>query len=108
MSTPTNTFIAGNTLPKIRVALRDQKTGLKVALDGIYTAAVTWSIDGAASVSGAATVLTGANDGVIEYQFKAGELIAGTMQLQVTITEIATGFTSTTVNEIKKIIGASL
>lgn len=104
----TNTFIATNTLSKLRVAIRDSKTGTKIPLDGLYTATITWSIDGAASVSRAATVLTGVNDGYVEYQFKAGELIAGTMQVQITITEIATGFTSTTINEIKKIVGASL
>jgi len=108
MSTGTNTFIAANTLPKIRVAIRDSKTGSKVSLEGIYTATITWSIDSAASVSAAMSVLTGVNDGYVEYQFTAGQLIAGTMQIQVTITEIATGFTSTTVNEIKKIVGASL
>lgn len=108
MSTPTNTFIATNTLPVIRVAIRDSKTGSKVSLEGVYTAVITWSIDGAASVSKAMTVLTGVLDGFVEYQFEAGTLLAGTMQIQVTITEIATGFTSTTVNEIKKIIGASL
>lgn len=108
MSTVTNTFVAGNTLPSIRVAVRDSKTGSKMALDGSHTAVITWSIDGAASVSQAMDVLTGVLDGYVEYQFLAGELIAGTMQIQVTITEIASGFTSTTTNEIKKIIGASL
>jgi hypothetical protein len=108
MSTGTNTFVASNTLPKIRVAVRDSKTGSKLALAGIYTATITWSVDSAASVSRAMSVLTGVNDGYVEYQFAAGELIAGTMQIQVTITEIATGFTATTTNEIKKIIGASL
>ena len=108
MSTALNTFIASNTLPKIRVAVRDSKTGLKVSLDGIYTATIAWSIDSAATVSQAASVLTGVEDGYVEYQFGAGELTAGTMIIQVTITEIATGFTSTTTNEIKKIIGASL
>lgn len=108
MSTVTNTFVAGNTLPSIRVAVRDSKTGSKMALDGSHTAVITWSIDEAASVSQTMDVLTGVLDGYVEYQFLAGELIAGTMQVQVTITEIASGFTSTTTNEIKKIIGASL
>jgi hypothetical protein len=108
MSSNTNTFIAANTLPKIRVAIRDSKTGLKVSLEGLYTATIAWSIDSAATVSKAMSVLTGSNDGYVEYQFGAGDLVAGTMQIQITITEIATGFTSTTVNEIKKIIGASL
>ena len=108
MSTSTNTFVAGNTLPSIRVAIRDSKTGSKLALDGAYTATITWSIDSAASVAKAATVLTGVNDGSVEYQFLAGELIAGVMDIQVTVTEIASGFTSTTINPIKKTIGASL
>lgn len=108
MSTTVNTFIAGNTLPSIRVAIRDSKTGAKLALDGAYTAIITWSIDGAASVAQTATVLTGVLDGWVEYQFLAGELTAGTMQIQVTITEIASGFIATTTNEIKRVIGASL
>lgn len=108
MSNATNTFIAANTLPTLRVAVRDSKTGSKVSLEGLYTATIAWSIDGAATVSTPATVLTGANDGYVEYRFTAGQLVAGTMQIQVTLTETATGFTSTTVNEIKKIVGASL
>ena len=108
MSTSTNTFIAGNTLPIFRFAIRDSKTGSKVSLEGIYTATITWTIDAGTPVPRAATVLTGVLDGYVQYQFLAGELVAGEMVIQVTITEIATGFTSTTINPIKKTIGASL
>jgi hypothetical protein len=54
------------------------------------------------------TVLTGADDGKVEYQFQAGELIAGDMQIQVKITETASGKIATTINDVKKIVGPSL
>jgi hypothetical protein len=108
MSTGTNTFVAGDTLTSIRVAIRDSKTGSKMALDGSHTAVISWSIDEAATVAKSMDVLTGSLDGNVEYQFLAGELVAGTMQIQVTITEIASGFEATTTNEIKRIIGAAL
>lgn len=101
-------FIAGNTLPILQVEITNKQTGVPVPLAGLLTATLSWSIDGGSTVSKAMTVLAGLDNGTVEYQFGPGDLVAGTMSIQVVITEISTGFISTTVNGIKKIVGPSL
>lgn len=108
MATTKYDFRAGDTLSVLRVTILDKQTRNAIPLDGTHTANLVWSIDDAASVSRAMTVLTGADDGKVEYQFLTGELLEGTMQAQVKITETASSKIATTVNEIKKIIGPSL
>ena len=101
-------FRSGDTLSIFKITVKDKQTKQTLSLDGTHTAQLVWSIEGAASVSRAMTVLTGADDGKVSYQFLAGELIAGTMVAQVKITETASGNVATTINDITKEIGPSL
>jgi hypothetical protein len=108
MAATTFDFRADDTLTVIRFTIFDKQTKQVIPLNGTHTANIVWSIDEAPSVSRAMTVLTGADDGKVEYQFQAGELIAGDMQIQVKITETASGKIATTINDVKKIVGPSL
>jgi hypothetical protein len=101
-------FRANDTLPVIRISIFDEQTKQIIPLFGTHTANIVWSIDGAASVSRATTVLDTPNNGKVEYQFLTGELVAGTMIAQVQVTEIASGKIATTINDIKKLIGPVL
>ena len=101
-------FRKGDTLSTLEVEIKDKQTKQTILLDGTHTAQLIWSIEGAASVSRAMTVLTGADDGKVSYQFLTGELIAGTMEAQIKITEISSGKIATTVDDITKKIGPIL
>lgn len=108
MSSKVNTFIQGDTLSAVKFRIIDSKTKQTKLLDGIFTAQLVWAIDDAAAQSKAMTVLSGADDGFVEYQFEAGELLPGSMQMRVKLTEIASGRIATTTNEVKKTVGAAL
>lgn len=108
MGRTTYDFRADDSLTVIRFTIFDKQTKQVIPLDGTHTANIVWSIDEAASVSRAMTVLTGADDGKVEYQFATGELIAGDMMIQVEITETASGKIATTINDIKKVVGPKL
>jgi len=101
-------FMSGDTLSTIRVIITDAVTRLRIPLNGLFTAQIVFQIDVGPVISQAMTVLAGADDGIVEYQFQAGELVAGTMQAQVKITEITSAKIATTINGIKKIVGQSL
>jgi hypothetical protein len=101
-------FRAGDTLTKVRFTIFDKQTKQVLPLNGTHTAQLVWSIDEAASVSQAMTVLTGVDDGKVEYQFQTGELKEGTIEMQVKITETASGNIATNINTVKKIVGPVL
>lgn len=98
----------GDTLSSLKITINDSATKARISLDTVFTATLTWSIDEGTSTTKAMNVLTGPEDGIVEYQFTAGELTPGTMLAQVTITEISSGKVATTINEIRKEVGASL
>jgi len=101
-------FMSGDTLSTIRVIITDAVTRLRIPLATLFTASIVFQIDTGPVISRAMTVLSGDDDGIVEYQFQTGELTAGTMQAQVKITEISSGKIATTINGIKKIVGQSL
>lgn len=108
MSATVYDFMSGDTLSVLRVNIVDSVGRQPVPLSTLFTASLVWSIDGGPSVSRAMNVLSGADDGAVEYQFTTGELVAGSMVAQVKLTQISSGNIVTTVNPIKKTIGASL
>jgi hypothetical protein len=101
-------FRANDNLSIYQAEFRDKTTKALIPMDGIYTATIQFSIEGGATTTRAMTILTGADDGKAEYQFATGELTVGTMEVQVTITEIASGKIATSVNPVFKEIGPSL
>ena len=108
MSTIQYDFRDGDTLSAIKVNIFDKQTKVSVPLFASFTAEIKWSIDNAATQTRAMNVLSGNDDGSVLYQFTAGELLVGTMLIQVRIIENGTGFDATTVNDICKRIGPSL
>jgi len=108
MSVTKYDFRADDTLTVFRFTIFDKQTKTVIPLSGTHTANLVWSINGGASVTRAMSVLSGADDGKVEYQFASGELIEGTMEVQVKITETSSGNIATTINDITKLIGPSL
>lgn len=108
MSCVTYDFRAGNTLPTLKVKVLDSNTKQIIPLDTLFTANLIWKIDTGPTITKAMNVLTGADDGFVEYQFLSGELVAGTMTAIVELTEIATGKTTSTVKDIIREVGPSL
>jgi hypothetical protein len=105
-------LMEGDTLSTIKVIITNSVTKARIPLATLFTAQIVFQItdgDTAGPVnSQAMTVLSGADDGIVEYQFQAGELIPGIMQAQVKITEISSSKVATTINGIRKVVGASL
>ena len=98
-------FREGNTLSTFRLTVLDKNTKEVVPLAASFTATIWFKIDENPSVTKAMTVLTGADDGKVEYQFITGELIEGTMTIIVTIVETGSGKDASTVNDIIKKVG---
>jgi hypothetical protein len=101
-------FRAGDTLSIYETELRDKNTKALIPMDGIYTATIQFKVEDGPTISKAMTILTGVDDGKAEYQFLGSELTPGTMEIQVTITEIASGKIATSVNPVFKEVGPSL
>jgi hypothetical protein len=108
MALQTFDFRANDNLSVYETELRDKVTKALIPMDGLFTATIQFSIEGGPTTTRAMTILTGVDDGKAEYQFATGELTVGTMEIQVTITEIASGKIATTVNQVFKEIGPSL
>jgi hypothetical protein len=73
------------------VTVRNRYTKAVIPLNGIYTANLVFKNANGVTLSRAMTVLTGANDGKLEYQFATGELVEGAMETQVEINHTASG-----------------
>lgn len=108
MALQTFDFRAGDNLSVYETELRDKVTKALIPMDGVYTATIQFRVEDGPVISQAMTILTGADDGKAEYQFLSSELTVGTMEIQVTITETASGKIATTVNQIFKEVGPSL
>lgn len=77
-------FVAGNTSSKLVVVLKDKGTAYPINLTGA-TVHLKFSINGGAASNRTMTIQT-ALDGLVNYTFGTGELIAGDLVGQVFIT----------------------
>jgi hypothetical protein len=112
MSAEKYDLMEGDTLSAIKVIITNSVTKARIPLDSLFTAQIVFTITNGSVVgptnTQAMTVLAGADDGIVQYQFQAGELIPGIMAAQVKITEIISSKVATTINGIRKTVGASL
>lgn len=108
MSVPLYDLRVGDTLTTVRSSVVDKYTKQRLSLSGTHTARIKFQVDNGTVFDQPMTVLSGTDDGVVEYQFQAGEVTLGTMKIQIQITEISTGFIVVSINEICKEVGPSL
>ncbi len=79
-------LVTGDTASKLVVTVKDNATSLPVNLTGVLSVKFRWrDNDGAVAVK-TATVTDAAN-GVVEYLFGAGEIIAPSMKIEVEVTD---------------------
>lgn len=79
-------LIAGDTGSKIVVTCKDKDTAVVIDLTGA-TAKLRYSINGGATVEKNMVIVAPATAGKVEYQFLSADLVAGTMQSEVQITD---------------------
>ena len=79
-------LISGDTGSKLVVTCKDNETQATIDLTGA-TVKLRFSIDGAAVAEKTMTIQTPATAGKAEYQFLSADLVAGTMQAEVQITD---------------------
>lgn len=84
-------FTASDTGSVLQVSVRNKYTKALIPLATLYTALLIFKTSAGTVLSRAMTVLTGTNDGKLEYQFQTGELVVGALETQVELTHIASG-----------------
>jgi len=85
-------FVETDTGAFLQVACRDAATGAAMNLAS-STAVLRYSLNGAAAIERAMIVVDAAA-GLAQYQFTAGELVAGNLRCEVTVTSGAGTLTS--------------
>lgn len=77
---------------KLRVTFIDRTTGKRlVPFNGVYNATLLVKPEGGAVAPRTMAVLSGANDGMAEYQFTSAELAVGELRTQAVITRVSNG-----------------
>jgi hypothetical protein len=85
MATSLFDFVAGDTNSVVRVTIVNKQTRVVVDLTG-STVNFIFSIGTGPTKSAVMTILSPATAGVCEYQFVAGDLVAGTMSAAIQVT----------------------
>ena len=82
-------LVTGDTGSILRITCKDNELGTAINLTGA-TVTLRWENASGTVTSKTMTIVTAAS-GICQYQFAAGEIIAGTMRFEVSITD-ASGY----------------